>query len=61
MKNDETIYTGFTELDKLTGGFKRGELILIAGRPAIGKTSFALNIAKNVALRDKKSVAIFSL
>lgn len=60
MKNDETIYTGFTELDKLTGGFKRGELILIAGRPAIGKTSFALNIAKNVALRDKKSVAIFS-
>ena len=61
MKNDEILYTGFTELDKLTGGFKRGELILIAGRPAIGKTSFALNIAKNVALRDKKSVAIFSL
>ncbi len=54
MKNDETIYTGFTELDKLTGGFKRGELILIAGRPAMGKTAFAMDIARNIREYSKK-------
>lgn len=60
MPNNETIYTGFPDLDKLTGGFKKGELILIAGRPAMGKTSFALSIMENILNQDKK-VLIFYL
>ena len=55
------IPTGFVDLDYKLSGLQNSDLILIAARPAMGKTSFALNIAKNVALRDKKSVAIFSL
>ena len=55
------LSTGFTNLDKLTGGFQRSDLILIAARPSMGKTAFALNIAQHMVTRDKKSVAIFSL
>ncbi len=55
------IYTGLPTLDKRTKGFKPGELILLAARPSVGKTAFALNIAAKVALRDAKTVAIFSL
>jgi len=52
--------TGFVELNRMTSGLGAGDLIIIAARPAMGKTSFALNIASNVA-HQKKGVAIFSL
>lgn len=55
------IATGFNELDAKTSGFQKGEMILIAARPSMGKTTFALNIAENVALLGKKKVAVFSL
>ncbi len=55
------IPTGFIELDNRTAGLHGSELILIAARPAMGKTAFALNIATNAALRGNASVAIFSL
>lgn len=54
------VPTGFTDLDKAVQGFKGGELIIIAARPAMGKTAFALNIATNAA-RVGKKVAFFSL
>lgn len=53
--------TGFTDLDEKTSGLHPGQLVVIAGRPAMGKTSFALNIAENAAIQAKASVAIFSL
>lgn len=55
------IATHYPELDHYTSGLQRGELIIIAGRPGMGKTSFALNIAENVALKNKLPVAVFSL
>ena len=55
------IPTGFHDLDRMTGGFKDSDLIIVAGRPSMGKTSLALNIALHSALEAKKSVAIFSL
>ena len=55
------VPTGFAELDKKTAGLHGSELILIAARPAMGKTAFALNIATNAALRANVPVAIFSL
>lgn len=55
------ISTGFTELDKLTAGFQRGELIIIAGRPSMGKTTLAMNIAENAAIGGKHPTAIFSM
>lgn len=55
------VDTGFDELNRLTGGFHGGELILIAGRPGMGKSSFAVNIAEHVAIMDKNTVAIFNL
>jgi len=64
-KRDGTLVTGlatgFYELDDLTCGLQKGEMIIIAGRPSMGKTSFALNIAENIGVRDKQPVAIFSL
>jgi replicative DNA helicase len=54
------VSSGFYDLDKLFNGFKGGELITIAGRPGMGKSAFALNLAKNSALEDK-SVAYYSL
>lgn len=53
--------TGFTYLDTVTSGLNKSDLILIAARPGMGKTSFALNIATNVARRGDKQVAVFSL
>ena len=53
--------TGFTYLDTITSGLNKSDLLLIAARPGMGKTSFALNIATNVARRGDKEVAIFSL
>ncbi len=53
--------TGFYDLDKITSGFHKHELIIIAARPAMGKTAFALNIATNIAINAKKTVALFTL
>lgn len=53
--------TGFSELDKMTTGFHDDELIIVAARPGVGKTSFALNIAQFVGLHTDKTVAMFSL
>ncbi len=55
------IPSGFHDLDRMTGGFKDSDLIIVAGRPAMGKTSLVLNVALHAALEAKKSVAIFSL
>lgn len=55
------IPTGWYELDKMTSGFHENQLIILAARPAMGKTAFALNLATNVAIKAKKTVAIFSL
>jgi len=55
------VRTDFEKLDELTAGFQNGDLIIIAARPSVGKTSFALNIATNVALSEQMPVAIFSL
>lgn len=55
------LATGFDELNRRCGGFHGGEFILIAGRPGMGKSSFAVNIAENVAIHDGKTVAIFNL
>lgn len=53
--------SGFIDLDKYTAGFHPSDLVIIAGRPSMGKTSFALNIAQHVGLVEKKPVAMFSL
>ncbi|MFC1501512.1 replicative DNA helicase [Elusimicrobiota bacterium] len=55
------LRTGFTDFDKLTAGLQRSDLVVIAARPSMGKTAFALNIAEHVAMNEKKCVAIFSL
>lgn len=55
------IDTGFVELNKRTGGFHGGELIIIAGRPGMGKSAFAVNIAEYVSINLGKTVAIFNL
>jgi replicative DNA helicase len=55
------IPSGFVDLDKMTAGFQRNDLIIIAARPSVGKTAFALNIAQNVGVRARETVAIFSL
>jgi replicative DNA helicase len=55
------IPTGFDDLDDKTSGFQPGDLIIVAGRPSMGKTAFSLNIAENVALDSKKAVAVFSM
>lgn len=55
------VSTGFYDLDTYTNGLQKSDLIILAARPAMGKTAFALNIAQNIALREKVPVAIFSL
>ncbi|MFZ1851417.1 MAG: replicative DNA helicase [Nitrosomonas sp.] len=55
------IASGFYDLDQKTSGFQPGDLIIVAGRPSMGKTAFSLNIAENVALDLKKPVAVFSM
>lgn len=55
------VSTGYTELDKVTSGWQPSDLIIIAGRPAMGKTSFALSLAKNIAIDNHAPVAFFSL
>lgn len=55
------VPTGFTKLDELTSGFQPGELVIVAGRPSMGKTAFCLNVARNAAVEAKVPVAFFSL
>lgn len=55
------VSTGFKDLDNLTSGLQKSDLILVAARPSMGKTAFTLNIAQNVAMKSKKNVAFFSL
>lgn len=55
------IASGFHDLDQKTSGFQPGDLIIVAGRPSMGKTAFSLNIAENVALELDKPVAVFSM
>ena len=64
MKSDRGmlgVATGFQRLDSMLSGLQSGQLIVVAGRPGMGKTSFALNIAQYIAVKEKTPVAIFSL
>lgn len=61
-KGDITgVATGFYDIDKITSGLHANELIILAARPAMGKTAFALNIATNVAMNNKQTVAVFNM
>ena len=55
------VPTGITELDELTNGLQNSDLIILAARPGVGKTSFALTVAANAAIKYGKNVAFFSL
>ncbi len=55
------VSTGFTDFDMMTSGLQHGDLIIIAGRPSMGKTTFAMNIAENVAIQGRKAVAVYSM
>ncbi|SFV89697.1 Replicative DNA helicase [hydrothermal vent metagenome] len=55
------LETGFTDLDEKTSGLQNGDLIIVAGRPSMGKTAFAMNIVENVAIKQSKPVLVFSL
>jgi len=55
------IPSGFTKIDDLLGGFQNSDFIVIAGRPSMGKTAFALSVARNMAVEYKKKVAFFSI
>jgi len=60
-KRIKGISTGFGKLDEMTGGMHAGDLFIVAARPSMGKTAFALNVAQHVALKLKQTVAVFSL
>lgn len=55
------VATGFIDLDEMTSGLQQGDLVIIAGRPSMGKTAFAMNIAENVAIKGKQPVLVFSM
>ncbi|MDO4433500.1 MAG: replicative DNA helicase [Alysiella sp.] len=55
------ISTGFVDLDKITSGLQKGDLIIVAGRPSMGKTAFAINIAEHIGIYEKQAVAVFSM
>ncbi|MDE0935732.1 MAG: replicative DNA helicase [Mariniblastus sp.] len=56
-----TVETGFTDLDQITGGLHASELVILAARPSMGKTAFAMNIAENVVMKSRKPVLFISL
>ncbi|HVH12646.1 MAG TPA: DnaB-like helicase N-terminal domain-containing protein, partial [Longimicrobium sp.] len=55
------VPTGFVDLDEMTAGFQKGDLVIVAARPSMGKTAFTLNIAQHAAISEGKCVAFFSL
>jgi replicative DNA helicase len=55
------VGSGFRDLDKMTSGWQRGDLIIIAARPSMGKTAFAMNLAEDVVIRQKKPALVFSM
>ena len=55
------VSTGFTDLDRMTAGMHPAEMIIVAGRPSMGKTSFAMNMVESVAIRARQPVAVFSM
>ena len=55
------ISTGFTDLDEKTSGLQPSDLIIVAGRPSMGKTTFAMNLVENALMRSEKSILVFSL
>ena len=55
------IPTGFQDLDQRTSGLQAGDLVIVAGRPSMGKTAFSLNMAENIAIQTRKAVAVFSM
>ena len=55
------IATGFDKFDEMTTGLQKGDLVIVAGRPSMGKTTFAMNIAENAAIGEKATVAVFSM
>lgn len=55
------ISTGFADIDAMTAGLQASDLIIVAGRPSMGKTSFAMNIAEHAAIKDGRAVAVFSM
>ena len=59
--DDRRVMSGFPSLDKITGGFRPGTVNVIAGRPGVGKTTFALNMAYNAAVKYNKRVLVISL
>ncbi len=58
---ERAIQSGFTELDKITFGWEKGELIVIGGRPAMGKTALAISLVRNIAILNRTPIAYFSL
>lgn len=55
------VSTGFYDLDRMTAGLQKGDLVIVAGRPSMGKTSFAMNLAEHVAINEGLPVAVFSM
>jgi len=55
------VASGFSELDRITNGFQKSDLVIVASRPAMGKSSFAMNVAQYAALHDARTVVVFSL
>jgi replicative DNA helicase len=55
------VATGFSDLDKMTGGLQKSDLVILAARPAVGKTAMALSLARNAAMRFNRKIALFSL
>lgn len=64
QSNDSTLMgtkTGYTEIDEMTNGMHNGDLIIVAGRPSMGKSSLVMNMAEHIAIEHKKTVGVFSL
>lgn len=59
--NTTGVATGFLDLDRYTSGLQAGDLVILAGRPSMGKTAFAINIAEHVAIEERRPVAVFSM
>ncbi|MGX7589044.1 DnaB-like helicase C-terminal domain-containing protein [Candidatus Vidania fulgoroideorum] len=60
-KKNKNVMTGYNKFDKLTSGLNKGELIILAGRPSVGKTAFAINICENVSIKMKNGINLTSL